>query len=155
MEARLGEILDLGKAESRERKAESPAAAIIEPVESDAVSANSAPVENPATANGLRPDSGNTGPGGEMPPPSESAAPPLPGDEAEAAFLAEARERGEDVATVTAALAAAEIEDEKGALPPLEALVQKLPAELRDTLDDLFRAKFVRVMRVRKKDLPA
>jgi hypothetical protein len=34
-------------------------------------------------------------------------------------------------------------------------LIQKLPAELRDTLDDLFRAKFVRAIRLRKKDLPA
>ena len=81
--------------------------------------------------------------------------PPLPGEEAEASFLAEARERGENVASVAAALAAAESEDEKGALPPLEELVQKLPAELRETLDDLFRAKFVKVIRVRKRDLPA
>ena len=69
-------------------------------------------------------------------------------------LLAEARERGEDVASVAAALAAAESEEDMGALPPLEELVQKLPAELRATLDDLFRAKFVKVMRVRKKDLP-
>ena len=87
--------------------------------------------------------------------PTESVPSPLPGEEAEAAFLAEARERGENVASVAAALAAAESEDEKGALPPLEELVQKLPAELRETLDDLFRAKFVKVIRVRKRDLPA
>ena len=92
---------------------------------------------------------------GLKPPSLDKAEPPLPGEEAEAAFLAEARERGEDVASVAAALAAAESEDDKGALPPLEELVQKLPAELRDTLDDLFRAKFVKVMRVRKKDRPA
>jgi predicted trehalose synthase len=87
--------------------------------------------------------------------PTESVPSPLPGEEAEAAFLAEARERGEDVASVAAALAAAEGEDEKVALPPLEELVAKLPTELRDTLDDLFRAKFAKVIRVRKSDLPA
>jgi len=109
--------------------------AIAESAESDAVAANR---EEPASQR-LSP---------------EKAEPFLPGEEAEAAFLAEARERGEDVASVAAALAAAESEDDKGALPPLEELIQKLPAELRDTLDDLFRAKFVKVMRVRKKDLP-
>jgi hypothetical protein len=92
--------------------------------------------------------------GGQKLPP-ETVEPSLPGEEAEASFLAEARERGEDVASVAAALAAAESEEEKSVLPPLEELVQKLPAELRDTLDDLFRAKFVKVMRVRKRDLPA
>jgi predicted trehalose synthase len=92
---------------------------------------------------------------GLKPTPTENAERPLPGEEAEASFLAEARERGEDVASVAAALAVAESEEEKNALPPLEELVQKLPAELRDTLDDLFRAKFVKVIRVRKADLPA
>ena len=89
------------------------------------------------------------------PTPPDAAEPTVPGDEAEASFLAEARERGEDVASVAAALAAAESEEEKSSLPPLEELVQKLPAELRDTLDDLFRARFVKVIRVRKRDLPA
>ena len=128
--------------------------AVAESAESDAVAANSVPTENPATTNGLRPESGYARPGGLKAPP-ENFEPTLPGDEAEAAFLAEARERGENVASVAAALAAAESEEQQGALPPLEKLVQKLPAELRDTLDDLFRAKFVRVVRVRKKDLPA
>jgi len=126
----------LGKAESGERKAASPVATVAESAESDAVAA------------------GGNDADGRKPTPTENAEPPLPGEEAEAAFLAEAHERGEDVASVAAALAAAESEDEKGALPPLEELVQRLPAELRDTLDDLFRAKFVKVIRVRKKDLP-
>ena len=129
--------------------------AVAESAESDAVAASSVPTENPATTNGLRSDPGDAGSGGRKPPPPENAEPPLPGEEAESSFLAEARERGENVASVAAALAAAENEEEKGALPPLEGLVEKLPAELRDTLDDLFRAKFVRVVRVRKKDLPA
>ena len=136
MEARLGAALERGKADGGERRTESSTAPAAESAESDAV-APGADVS-----------------GGQKPT-AETVAPPLPGEEAEAAFLAEARERGEDVASVAAALAAAEGEDEKGALPPLEELIQKLPAELRDTLDDLFRAKFVKVMRVRKKDLPA
>ena len=136
MEARLGATLELGKAESGERRGESSTGKVAESVETDAVAANS--------------DVSS-----ELKPPSlEKAEPSLPGEEAEAAFLAEARERGEDVASVAAALAAAESEEEKGSLPPLEELIQKLPAELRDTLDDLFRAKFVKVIRVRKKDLP-
>jgi len=128
--------LTLGKAESGERRAESSAATVAESTESDAVAARS-------EVNG-----------GQKPPP-EAVEPSLPGEEAEEAFRAESRERGEDVASVAAALAAAESEEEKSALPPLEELVQKLPAELRDTLDDLFRAKFVKVIRVRKTDLPA
>ena len=133
----MGAALELGKAESGERKTESSPLVVAESAESDAVAA------------------GSNDPGGLKPPPPETGDPPLPGEEAEAAFLAEARERGENVASVAAALAAAESEEEKSALPPLEELVQKLPTELRDTLDDLFRAKFVKVMRVRKKDLPA
>ena len=132
----MGAVLAPGKAEGGERKAGSLGATVAESAESDAVAAN-------------REETG----GQRLSP--EKIEPPLPGEEAEAAFLAEARERGEDVASVAAALAAAESEDEKGALPPLEELVRKLPAELRDTLDDLFRAKFVKVMRVRKKDLSA
>lgn len=44
--------------------------------------------------------------------------------------------------------------EESGAtpLPELETLVARLPAELRETLDDLFRARFVSVKRLPKKD---
>ena len=38
-------------------------------------------------------------------------------------------------------------------LPPLEELVQRIPAETRDLLDELFRARFTTVRRVRKSDL--
>lgn len=34
------------------------------------------------------------------------------------------------------------------ALPELDALVQRLPSEVRETLDELFRARFVAVKRV-------
>ncbi|MBC8010919.1 MAG: hypothetical protein H7067_12580 [Burkholderiales bacterium] len=40
----------------------------------------------------------------------------------------------------------------KGApLPELDALVARLPAEVRDTLDELFRARFVSVKKLPKK----
>ena len=69
---------------------------------------------------------------------------------AEAAFLGEARERGEP-----AGAAPVEAAEENGAkpLPPLEELVKRIPAEARELLDDLFRAKFTAVRRVRKSDL--
>lgn len=40
-----------------------------------------------------------------------------------------------------------------GALPPLNDLVQRIPAEVREALEDLFRAKFVAVKRVPKQAL--
>jgi hypothetical protein len=128
---------------------------VAEPAESAAVAASSVSAEALARADHRRPGEEKLAIDGNSPPPPESVEPPLPGEEAETVFLAEARERGEDVASVAAALVAAESEEEKRALPPLEELIQKLPAELRDTLDDLFRAKFVKVIRVRKADLPA
>ena len=69
----------------------------------------------------------------------------------EAAFLAEARERGEPV--VQRPAAEAEEESDTKALPPLEQLVNRIPAEARELLDELFRAKFTTVRRVRKSDL--
>ena len=75
---------------------------------------------------------------------------PFPIDEAaEAAFLSEARERGE----VVPRRSAAEIEEEAApkALPSLDELVHRIPAEVRETLDDLFRVRFVRVQRMPKK----
>lgn len=69
---------------------------------------------------------------------------------AESAFRAEARERGEVL--VPAAPPAAEAEP-KGPLPPLESLVQRIPADVRETLEDLFRAKFVTVRHVPAKAL--
>jgi hypothetical protein len=38
-------------------------------------------------------------------------------------------------------------------LPALDELVERIPADVRDTLEDLFRAKFVKVARVPKKAL--
>jgi hypothetical protein len=80
-------------------------------------------------------------------PEAPETASPSPVDEgAEAAFLAEARGRGE---TFGRALAVEPAEETNGRdLPPLDELVQKIPVEVRETLDELFRAKFVAVRRV-------
>ncbi len=65
-------------------------------------------------------------------------------------MVAELRSRGELTSPV--AVEAVEEIDTK-ALPPLDELVKRIPAEAREALDDLFRAKFVRVVRVPKKAL--
>ena len=80
----------------------------------------------------------------------ENGANVWPGENAEAAFMADARERGEPV--VAAAVEAIE-ETDTANLPPLDELVQRLPPEVRETLDDLFRAKFIAVRRVPKRVL--
>jgi hypothetical protein len=93
------------------------------------------------------------GSGGESPvlaSGEEENAPWPMGDEA--AFLSEARERGETVVPV-AASASEELAVEKGALPSVDEMVARLPAEVRTTLDDLFRAKFTAVRRVPAKVL--
>jgi hypothetical protein len=74
-----------------------------------------------------------------------------PDDSAEAAFLADARERGEVV--VAARPAESAEENESTPLPSLDDLVQRIPPEVREALEDLFRARFVTVKRVPKKVL--
>jgi hypothetical protein len=84
----------------------------------------------------------------------ENGANVWPDENAEAAFIAEARHRGEPVAATASTVALAEEkEDEKKAMPPLAELVQRLSPEVRETLDDLFRVKFTTVRRVPKKFL--
>lgn len=75
-----------------------------------------------------------------------------PDDSAESAMLPELRSRGE-MAEPAATEAVEEIDTKN--LPPLDDLVKRLSPEVRDALDDLFRAKFVRVTRVPKKALKA
>jgi hypothetical protein len=75
-----------------------------------------------------------------------------PDDTAEAAFLADARERGEVVQPPVKAVEAEE-EKDNAPLPPLDGLVQRIPTEVRETLEELFRAKFIAVRRVPKKAL--
>ncbi len=105
--------------------------------------------ENPG-----RPESG-----GEKPPPEtdsvplvEGMAPLWPDEAGEASFRAEARERGEPVVAAGPKEEAVEVA-ETAPLPALSELVARVPGEVRDALEDLFRAKFVAVKRVPKKSL--
>jgi len=86
----------------------------------------------------------------------DEEGPVWPDEAAESAMRAEVTERGETLNSKAArelAEAAAEAAAEKKGLPTLDALVEKIPADVRDTLEDLFRAKFVKVARVPKKAL--
>ena len=102
------------------------------------------------------PDTGKPPPADVPEPPEDivNAAPP-PGDEPppseafEAAMLTELRARGEPAFTPPPA----EGEAPKGKLPPLEELVGRIPAETRQLLDELFRARFTEVRRVPAKAL--
>lgn len=75
-----------------------------------------------------------------------------PDDAAESVFLSESRAKRE---TPVAESSAPVLEDAADAkpLPSLDALVQKIPAESRELLDELFRAKFTKVRRVKAGDL--
>ena len=75
-----------------------------------------------------------------------------PDESAESAFLSEARERGEPVIPAKAREEIADETDAK-ALPSLDELVQRIPAEVREALDDLFRARFTTVKRIPRKAL--
>ncbi len=93
--------------------------------------------------------------GGEKPPLPEPDSVPLiegmaplwPDEAAEASFMAEARARGEPAVVAKPVDDSAEPPDAK-ALPALDELVQRIPLEVRETLEDLFRARFVAVKRV-------
>ncbi|MBP6508311.1 MAG: hypothetical protein KA257_12170 [Opitutaceae bacterium] len=79
--------------------------------------------------------------------------PPLwPDESAEAAFLSEAKVRGEATATDTPATTE-ETPEASAPLPALDELVKRIPAEVREAMDEHFRAKFVKVQRVPKKAL--
>lgn len=83
--------------------------------------------------------------------PRDDGTPPGFDEAAESAFLAEARERGEVVAAPVA-IDYAESTDARP-LPRLEELVNRLSPEVRQMLDDLFRARFVTVKRIPKRAL--
>jgi len=68
---------------------------------------------------------------------------------AEAEFLASAQATGETVKPP----AAVTVEVESSPLPALDDLVPRIPADVREMLDDLFRAKFVSVRRISKQAL--
>ena len=76
---------------------------------------------------------------------TEEDEPSLPAEETERAMLAELRERGEAPVRRAAAAAA---DEAPVRLPPLDELVKRIPPQVRETLDDLFRARFTGVRRV-------
>lgn len=76
--------------------------------------------------------------------------PPEFDEAAESAFLAEARDRGEAVVPAKPVEESPDDVDPK-ALPPLDELVNRIPADVRETLDDLFRARFTTVRRLPRK----
>ena len=73
---------------------------------------------------------------------------PWPGMADEASFLAEQRGQG-----IVPPAGPANEPTDLSPLPSLDELVQRIPAEARAALDDLFRAKFSGVRRVSKKSL--
>jgi hypothetical protein len=104
----------------------------------------SAPVTAPVESLPAAADAASVGSDG---PPSD-----WPDDAAESAFRAEAKDRGETVVPTRPVEEEAEPADNKP-LPPLSDLVNRIPPEVRDALDDLFRARFVTVKRVPAKAL--
>jgi hypothetical protein len=76
---------------------------------------------------------------------------PWPGMADEASFLAD--QRGQGIVPLVATAGSANEPTDLSPLPSLEELVQRIPAEARAALDDLFRAKFTGVRRVSKKSL--
>ncbi|MDI1248469.1 MAG: hypothetical protein PSV13_06255 [Lacunisphaera sp.] len=77
-------------------------------------------------------------------------APAGPSSEEEAVLLAQEREMG----IITPALEHLEAPEEpKADLPPMEDLVNRIPAPARALMEELFRARFVTVKRMPKSAL--
>ena len=81
----------------------------------------------------------------------ENGANVWPDESAESLFLSEQKEQGAPVPAVSVAQASEETDGKP--LPPLEDLVKKIPENVRATMDELFRAKFVSVKRIPKSAL--
>ena len=89
----------------------------------------------------------------ELPPADDEAPAAIwPDDSMESAFRAEAKERGEPV-RVARESEEKEEENESGAVPKLDDLVARIPAGVREAMEELFRARFVAVKRVPRKAL--
>lgn len=83
----------------------------------------------------------------------EGDAPVGPTEAEEAAYLAEQAAAVGGPATAPAS--DAEAEEAPAQLPAVEELVSRIPPGAREALDELFRARFVRVQRVPRKALKA
>ena len=75
-----------------------------------------------------------------------------PDETAEAAFLAESRENGTRPAAAPPAAEPVAAVAAKP-LPRLDDLVERIPSEARELLEELFRAKFTTVRRIKPTDL--
>ena len=84
----------------------------------------------------------------------ETEAPAGPSEAEEAVMLADRNNgtAGPDAIPAGVGLVA-EVEETPAKLPSMDELVQRIPPEVRELMDELFRAKFVRVQRVPKKAL--
>ena len=79
---------------------------------------------------------------------------PWPTDEArESAFMAEAKARGEPTGPSRPVAPRDEAETDTTPLPQLDELVQRIPEEVRELLEELYRVKFTAVRRVPAKAL--
>jgi hypothetical protein len=84
--------------------------------------------------------------------PNEDGGASWPDEAAESSFLSEARERGESTAPVKPRDEVTDGTDSKP-LPALDELVERIPANVRETLDDLFRVRYTTVRRIPRKAL--
>lgn len=116
----------------------------------------SAPVAALSAPPAGEPPSAEISPSGGATPSVEPEA-VWPDESAEAQFLGEARERGESVPALPTPVAEPEAPEAEPAepAPELDELVGRLPPAVRETLDELFRARFVRVTRLPRKTLAA
>lgn len=87
-------------------------------------------------------------------PEEDFAAPAGPSEAEEAALISAQPLRGADPDNMHVGVEpVAEVEDATAKLPALGDLVERIPPGVREVMDELFRAKFVRVQRVPKKAL--
>jgi hypothetical protein len=83
-------------------------------------------------------------------PSAEDGGPGGPSDAEEASFLAGQASAAPDFDARPASPKPQSEAPETGELPPLDDLVQRIPAPTRALIDELFRAKFVTVKRLPK-----
>lgn len=88
---------------------------------------------------------------------SDDEGPRWPDEATESAFLSGQTPRLAEISVPLAKDPAPKSEKEplNVPLPPLQTLVDRIPAEARETLEDLFRARFVSVKRVQAENLKA
>lgn len=92
-----------------------------------------------------------------LPPAGDEDGPPLEELEAQMRGEVVARDAGDATASSARRRAAAPAADEEegdgkaAVLPEIDALVARLPPEVRETLDELFRARFIAVKKLPKR----